>query len=145
MSDINYIEEKFKGIFSSLNTFKLQISSLQQQVKILEKNVIKDLNTANKIIEKKNKVKRKPSGFAIKGKISEELRDFMGLQEGELCARTEVTKYIISYIKEEGLQNEKDKRKIERDEALGKILIVPEGEELTYFTLQRYMNRHFLK
>ena len=34
-NEINYIEEKFNGIFSSLNTFKLQITSLQQQVKIL--------------------------------------------------------------------------------------------------------------
>ena len=51
-NEINYIEQKFNGIFSSLNTFKLQITTLQQQVKILEKNVTKELNIANKIIEK---------------------------------------------------------------------------------------------
>ena len=51
-NEINYIEQKFNGIFSSLNTFKLQITILQKKVKILEKNVIKELNIANKIIEK---------------------------------------------------------------------------------------------
>ena len=145
-NEINYIKEKFNGIFSSLNTFKLQITTLQQQVKILEKNVTKELNIANKIIEKnKNRAKRKPSGFAVKSIISEDLRIFMNIEKGEMCARTDVTKYLIKYIKENNLQKESDKRVIEPDEKLDSLLEVPEGETLTYFSLQKYMNRHFPK
>tara|TARA_Y100000592_G_scaffold66016_1_gene102651 strand:- start:951 stop:1403 length:453 start_codon:yes stop_codon:yes gene_type:complete len=145
-NEINYIKEKFNGIFSSLNTFKLQITTLQQQVKILEKNVTKELNIANKMIEKnKNRAKRKPSGFAVKSIISEDLRIFMNIEKGEMCARTDVTKYLIKYIKENNLQKESDKRVIEPDEKLDSLLEVPEGETLTYFSLQKYMNRHFPK
>ena len=145
-NEINYIKEKFNGIFSSLNTFKLQITTLQQQVKILEKNVTKELDIANKIIEKnKNRAKRKPSGFAVKSIISEDLRIFMNIEKGEMCARTDVTKYLIKYIKENNLQKESDKRVIEPDEKLDSLLEVPEGETLTYFSLQKYMNRHFPK
>ena len=100
-NEINYIKEKFNGIFTTLNTYKLQLTSLQQQVKILEKHVLKELNSANKIIEKnKNKAKRKPSGFALKTHISDDLCNFMGLVKGDMCARTEVTKFVINYIKE---------------------------------------------
>tara|TARA_Y100000768_G_scaffold374264_1_gene343813 strand:- start:3248 stop:3709 length:462 start_codon:yes stop_codon:yes gene_type:complete len=142
--EIYKIKEKFDGIYTSLNTFKLQVTSLNHQVKIIEKNINRELSNANKIIERnKTKPKRKPSGFAVKVNISEQLLNFMGLDENEKCARTEVTKYIIKYIKDNNLQNSHDKRIIEPNDELQKLLLVKEGEELTYFTLQRYMNRHF--
>lgn len=144
MNEIKYIEDKFDGIFSSLNTFKLQMTTLQQQVKILEKNVYKELNTANKIIEKnKNKPKRKPSGFALKSKISIKLAAFMGVEPDVACARTDVTKFLIKYIKDNNLQNEKDRRIIEPNDMLQNLLQVPKGDVLTFFTIQRYMNVHF--
>ena len=49
------------------------------------------------------------------------------------------------YIKENNLQNESDKRIIEPDDKLQSLLEVPDGEIITYFTLQKYMNRHFGK
>ena len=144
MNEINYIEDKFNGIFSSLNTFKLQVTTLQQQVKILEKNVQKELNIANKIIEKnKNKPKRKPSGFALKSEISTTLAIFMRVETDVMCARTDVTKFLIKYIKDNNLQNEKDRRIIEPNDILQKLLQVPKGDILTFFTIQRYMNAHF--
>ena len=60
-------------------------------------------------------------------------------------ARTEVTRYIIEYIKKEELQNKEDRRKIEADVKLKKLLEITEKEELTYFNLQKYMNKHFVK
>ena len=145
-TEINYIQTKFDGIFGSLSTFKTQMSSLQQQLKLLEKDVLKDLNAANKIIEKaNNKPKRKPSGFALKVNISDELKNFMDIGADEQVARTEVTKFLIKYIKEHNLQNPSDRRIIECDDKLKKLLDVPDGDVLTYFNIQRYMNRHFPK
>jgi chromatin remodeling complex protein RSC6 len=144
--EINYIQTKFDGIFGSLSTFKTQISSLQQQIKGLEKDVLKDLNAANKIIEKaKNKPKRKPSGFALKVQISDDLKNFMGVDKDEMVARTEVTKFLIGYIKDNNLQNKDDRRIIECDKRLNKLLDVPNGDVVTYFNIQRYMNIHFIK
>jgi chromatin remodeling complex protein RSC6 len=142
----NLIQTKFDGIFGSLSTFKTQISSLQQQIKTLEKDVLKDLNAANKIIEKaKNRPKRKPSGFALKVQISDELKNFMGVDKNELVARTDVTKFLIGYIKDNKLQNKDDRRIIECDKCLKKLLNLPNGDVVTYFNIQRYMNIHFKK
>lgn len=49
----------------------------------------------------------------------------------------EVTRRILEYVKKEELGC---KRKIKIDERLKKII---EKEEVTYFTLQKYMNRHY--
>ena len=51
----------------------------------------------------------------------------------------------IKYIKEHNLQNPSDRRIIECDDKLKKLLVVPDGDVLTYFNIQRYMNRHFPK
>ena len=50
-----------------------------------------------------------------------------------------------SYIKEKKLQDEKNGRKIKPDKALKSLLNVKKNEDLTYFNLQKYMNKHFVK
>ena len=60
-----------------------------------------------------------PSGFAKPGPISDECA-FLKLPEGELIARTEVTKKITEYCKANGLQKAEDKRSIQVDSALKK-------------------------
>jgi|TARA_B110000971_G_scaffold103750_1_gene106701 chromatin remodeling complex protein RSC6 len=137
--------EKFNGIVTTLTTLKGQITSLQQQIKKLECEVKKDLEKNYKEIEKKKKKKseRKPSGFAKPSKITEDLALFMNKDKDELVARTDVTKFIIEYIKKHDLQNKDDRRKIEPDDILKKLLNV--DSELNYFNLQKYMNVHFPK
>ena len=135
--------EKFNGIVTTLTTLKGQITSLQQQIKKLECEVKKDLEKNYKEIEKKKKSERKPSGFAKPSKITEDLALFMNKDKDELVARTDVTKFIIEYIKKHDLQNKDDRRKIEPDDILKKLLNV--DSELNYFNLQKYMNVHFQK
>ena len=140
-------QDKFDGVSATLVTLKSQITSLQQQIKKLETDLKKDFVKKYKEIEiRKNKKKeRKPSGFAKPSKITESLSEFMNRGKDELVARTEVTRYIIEYIKKEELQNKEDRRKIMPDMKLMKLLEIPEKEELTYFNLQKYMNKHFVK
>ena len=61
------------------------------------------------------------------------------------AARTEVTKYIISYIKENKLQSPENKKIINPDNALKSLLKPKKKDEITFFNIQRYMNKHFLK
>ena len=95
----------------------------------------------------KNKVhgNRKPSGFAVPMKISDELCTFMKRPKGSEVARTEVTQYIIKYIKDKGLQWEVNKKVIKPDNSLEQLLALNPDDEVTYFNLQRYMNKHFIK
>ena len=67
----------------------------------------------------------------------------MNKKEGEKAARTEVTQYIIQYIKEKQLQNKDNKQEIVLDTNLSKLLNCG-TDTVTYFTIQKYMNQHFI-
>jgi chromatin remodeling complex protein RSC6 len=142
----NEMGEKFGGILNTLGSFRAQITMLQNQVRSLEKTVNKEMkHMAREVKKNKNKGNRKPSGFAVPTNISSDLCDFMGKQAGSQVARTEVTQYIIQYIKQKDLQWAENRKIIKPDEPLKKLLGVEDGDEVTYFNLQKFMNKHFVK
>jgi len=143
--DSSVITEQFATLLNSLSSFKSQMSMLSAQVKSIEKNVKKQMKQLQReVVKNKNKGNRKASGFAVPTKISNELCKFMGKAEGSEMARTEVTKYIINYIKSNNLPDKKNKKVINPDTALKSLLDIKPTEEVTYFNLQRYMNKHFV-
>ena len=139
------LSEQFNSILNTLSSFKSQISMLSNQVKLLEKNVRKQIKQLEKEAKKnKNKGNRKASGFAVPTKISNDLCHFMGVNQGTKMARTEVTKYIIQYIKDKKLPDKKNKKVIKPDKKLKSLLNVKSSDEVTYFNLQKFMNKHFV-
>lgn len=143
--ETNNICEQFEGIIDSFSLFKSQINSLQQQLRVLEKTVKKQMKTLKKDATKnKNKGNRKPSGFAKPSKVTNELCEFMNKKEGTEIARTEVTRALCSYIKEHKLENKENSKIIAPDDKLKLLLGIEEGQELTYFTIQKFMNKHFI-
>ena len=142
----NNLFEQFEGIVTGLSLVKNQIVNLQQSLKQLEKNVKKQMKGLKKdAVKNKNKGNRKPSGFAKPSKVTKELCEFMNKTEGTEIARTEVTKALVSYIKENKLENEKNSKIIKPDNKLKILLEIEDGDELTYFNIQKYMNKHFVK
>ena len=143
-----WIMEQFTTINDSLTLFKMQITNLQKVVKTVEKDVKKELKNINRDKKKeKPKTKRAPSGFAKPTKVTKELCEFMNKPEGSEIARTEVTKALVNYIKENNLieLGEDSKNKIVPDEKLKSLLGIHDKElnDLTYFNIQKYMNKHF--
>ena len=115
-------------------------------MKKIEKNVKKQMKGLNKKVAKNiNKGNRKPSGFAKPSKVTKELCEFMNKTEGTEIARTEVTKALVQYIKENKLENNTNSRIITPDNKLKFLLGVEDGQELTYFNIQKFMNKHFVK
>ena len=142
----NDFSQQYDDIVIGLNIVKLHISKVQQKLKLLEKGIKKQMNTLKKEANKnKNKKNRKPSGFAKPCKVTKELCKFMNKEEGTEIARTDVTKALVSYIKENNLENMSNGKIITPDEALKRLLGLEDGEELTYFNIQKYMNKHFVK
>lgn len=136
----------FSGLLSTLATFRTQITMLQNQVRTIEKGVNKKVKGLKREANKnKNRGNRKPSGFAVPTSVTPELCEFMGKPDGTKMARTEVTQYIIGYIRENQLQDTENKKFISPDNKLNKLLDTKDGDEITYFTIQRYMNKHFIK
>ena len=144
-----WIMEQFTTINDSLTLFKMQITNLQKVVKTVEKDVKKELKNIKKDNKKKEKTKTKraPSGFAKPTKVTKELCEFMNKPEGSEIARTEVTKALVNYIKENNLieLGEDAKNKIVPDQKLKKLLGLQaeQSNDLTYFNIQKYMNKHF--
>ena len=144
--EADVVTDQFSGILQTLATFRTQITSLQQQVRGLEKTVKKEQKVLRKEATKnRQKGNRKPSGFAKPTKISDALCVFMGRDKGTEVARTEVTQYIIAYIKDENLQNTENRKIIDPNKPLRDLLGVGDDDEVTYFNIQKYMNQHFHK
>jgi chromatin remodeling complex protein RSC6 len=143
-----YLEmsEQFNILVDGLQNIKLQINNLQQNVKQIDKSIKKKMRLLkNEATKNKNKGNRKPSGFAKPGKITKELCVFLNKEEGTEIARTEVTRALVNYIKENKLDNNNNGQIIEPDNKLKELLCIKDTDKLTYFTIQKYMNKHFIK
>ena len=131
-------------IFKMLLALRKQVTLIQSKVKVLESSFKKEIKHTTKQSKKSNKAPRKPSGFAKPSKVSDKLTKFMNKESGAMVARTEVTQYLIKYIKDNQLQNQENKRIIAPDKKLLDLLDCGD-DEVTYFNLQKYMNKHFIK
>jgi chromatin remodeling complex protein RSC6 len=137
---------QFDNLINGLQNVKLQINTLQYNVKQIEKTIKKKMKGLKKEVTKnKQKGNRKPSGFAKPGKITKELCSFLNKEEGTEIARTEVTRALVAYIKENKLDNIYNGQIIHPDNKLKTLLGLEDNQNLTYFTIQKYMNKHFLK
>lgn len=138
------IEKQLTDVMDSLTSMKQFITQVQGKVRGLDKLIKKEQKNTVKMTEKKNRGNRKPSGFAKPGPVSDELCIFMKKEKGTHMARTEVTQYIVKYIKDKALVNNDNKKIIVPNPELKSLLAVSEKDEITYFNLQRLMNRHFV-
>ncbi len=135
----------FSNILNQISALKTYISELTQNIKSLEKGVKKKIKSQDKLLSKnKNKGNKKPTGFAKPNYISKELCKFMDMPEGSTMARTDVTKYLIQYIKNNKLPDKNNKKKINPDKNLKSLLNPQPNEDITYFNLQKLMNKHFV-
>lgn len=135
---------QFSKILGELETLKSNLQKSILAVRSLQKEVNKEIKkNDNKRKKEASRKKRAPSGFAKPTVISQELCAFLGKPQGTEMARTEVTKYLTQYIKQHNLQEPADKRRIKPDGKLSKLLGCGNGDEVTYFNLQKWMKPHF--
>lgn len=139
------ITSQLDALLANVSVLVNQLKSVQAEVKVLQKNYVKVLKDHNKTLNKKKKTDRQPSGFAKPSKISEEMATFLSLDPKEEIPRNQVTKLINQYIIKHDLRNEADKRQIQPNKELTKLLNLTGDEQLSYFNLQKYMKHHFIK
>ena len=142
------LDDDLKSVLTTLTTLRETVSTMITEVKRLDKRVHREIKDARK---RKRRVRaegdpeakpRGPSIFEIPTKVTDELCVFLGKPKGTLISRSNVTKEVNNYVKAHNLKNKHD---IKPDAALKKLLLVPDGEQLTYFNLQRYLNKHYVK
>jgi upstream activation factor subunit UAF30 len=138
------------ALTAELNKINAQILALVNESKVLTKKIekqnAKDIKAAakSKPVRKVN-ANRQPSGFVKPTIISDELAAFLGRASGTLMSRTEVSKAINEYIKNNNLQLQSNKQHITPDAKLKTLLSIGPDDQLTYFNLQRYLKNHFQK
>ena len=135
--------EDFSDILENLGQLRKNITVIQNQIKTLEGRVKKEQDKQKRTKQQRKKAN---SGFAKPTKISDELCEFMGIETGTELARTEVTKYLHEYIKKNSLQVETNKTLIVPDNNLKNLLALEDdvSKEIHFFSLQKYMNKHFV-
>lgn len=137
------VEDVFKVLVDKISS----LTTLNKEIQVALKQVSKDYDKLKKIVDKIQKkrenARKSPSGFAKPNKISDELCDFIGVPHGTEKSRTDITRFINSYVKEHNLNKPDNKRIILPDEKLKKILNVKEGDVVTFFVLQRLISHHF--
>ena len=142
------LETEAKSITARLLAVRETVSELISEAKRLEKKAAKVQKLADKRRRRKAPVEGeegKParvSIFQIPTGISPALCAFMGRPAGSKESRSNVTKFITTYVKEKNL---KDKHDIKGDAALLKLLNLKAEDKLTYFNLQKYLNVHYIK
>ena len=141
------LEQQFSSILSNIGSLKTQLTSIMQEIKVLEKGINKQMKTMKKENQKyktKKSQTKKPSGFAKPTKVSSELCKFLNKEEGTQMARTDVAKALTKYIQSNNLQFSENKQVILPDEKLKNLLGVTTHDKITFFNIQKYMNKHFI-
>lgn len=145
-AEITKYEDAIKAARDSIKALKNLKKAYAKDVKALEKEV------AKKTKREPSLAKRNNNGFTNPCAISEELATFMKQDKDLQISRTDVTKWITTYIKDNELLDPDNRRVINYNKdtdagrALKKLLSpIDEGQEISWFNLQTYLKRHYPK
>ena len=122
-----------------------EITALRNELKSLTKIVRKIKAKLDDPNGEKSAKRAKNNGFNREQKISEELRTFLGLPEGQLVSRSTVTKSINEYVKANGLKHPDNGRVLVLDQKLRDLLKPPVDVQVTFLNLQKFLSPHYTK
>lgn len=161
--ELDSFRQRFERLIKAKQDLMNDLKREVQELRKLQRDHEHALKDASKKGKKKKALRdnsnpRKPSGFASPVVVSDALYSFLsqwGVKKTDPIARTDVTRYITTYIKEHDLQNPEHRREIIPDAKL-KALFGPAMEPkdpndekspkvYTYLKLQRYLSAHFPK
>lgn len=130
---------------ATLENLFTEVTAMRSEIKALAKLIRKMKNEADDPTGEKSKERSKNNGFNRPNVISEELREFVGLEKEQTISRSEVTRYINKYITENGLKHPDNGRVILIDEKLKNLLKPPDETQVTFLNIQKYLSPHYLK
>lgn len=131
-------DEQYEQILGALTSLRSDIKSLSKIVRKVKARL--DDPTGEKAASR-----AKNNGFNRKQAISDELRVFLELPEGELVSRSMVTRAINSYVTANGLKHPNNGRILVLDDKLKKLLQPPDDVEITFLNLQKYLSPHYTR
>lgn len=138
----------FESISTAITNIVVFAKQLQGDLKKVQRQYAKLLKSKKSKKSRggaQNGAAKPPSGFQKPTGVSEELAAFLSLDKDIKIPRTEVTRNLTKYIKDNNLQKPEDKRIIVPDAKLGKLLGTTDSDVVSFFNLQGYLKKHFVK
>ena len=129
----------------SIETVLEEIAALRSDIKSLSKIVRKIKTKQDDPTGEKAASRAKNNGFNRKQAISEKLRKFLDLPEGELVSRSTVTRSINKYVTENSLKRPDNGRLLMLDDKLKDLLQPPDDVQITFLNLQKYLSPHYTR
>ena len=146
------VDVLLKSLISTVQSRISADKTLLSQLRDLNKIITRERKENSKSLRKLTKGRKKktggnksPGGFTKPTLLSPPMCTFLELPEGTELPRTEVTRRVNTYVKNNNLQNPDNKKQIMADKNLKQLLYLNNTDVLTYFNLQRFMKIHFLK
>lgn len=152
-------ENTFRDIENFMKGFKSAVSKLRQ----LKREIVSIEKSLNKHEQRRARRKmasldengnKRKNGFSLENNlISDELAKFIGYELGKPISRSEVTRRLTAYVKENTLQDQADKRYVNLDTEAGIKLknllsevVDKEGNptRLTIITMNKFVNKHYI-
>jgi upstream activation factor subunit UAF30 len=129
----------------NLEQIKTELSEIKSELKSLLKLVRKMRTKQEDPTGEKAKSRAANNGFNRPIEVSEELKTFLNLAEGEVVSRSEVTRRINKYITENNLKHPDNGRVIILDDKLQSLLKPGDGIQVTFLNVQKYISPHYVK
>ena len=120
----------------------ITLDALMKEMKALRKDMRKIRAHIEDPTGEKSKARAVNNGFNKPLDVTPELRAFLSLAADEKISRSQVTTRINAYVTEKGL---KAGQNITLDATLQTLLHPPEGTQVTFLNIQKYINPHYIK
>lgn len=134
------IEEELVKERNNVNNLLKLVVDVRKDYSRLSKEITKKGRKKNDNVDKK-----KLSGALGPIFLDDELCEFLGKPTGTKMNAPEVIKALNVYIVDNKLQEDDNKTIISPDEKLANLLKVEDEEQLTYFNIQKYLSKHYIK
>jgi upstream activation factor subunit UAF30 len=123
-------------------TTPVTLELIAKELKALHKDVRKIRQHFEDPDGEKQAARSQNNGFNKPLNVTDKLRTFLALGADEKISRSQVTARINTYVTEKNL---KAGQNITLDATLKDLLQPPEGTQVTFLNIQRYINPHYIK
>ena len=123
-------------------TTPVTLELIAKELKALRKDVRKIRQHFEDPTGEKQAARSQNNGFNKPLNVTDKLRAFLSMGADEKISRSQVTARINTYVTEKNL---KAGQNISLDDTLKDLLQPPEGTQVTFLNIQKFINPHYIK
>ena len=129
----------------TINTVHAEVTQLRSDIKSISKLLRKVRNHQEDPTGEKAKLKAINNGFNREINITHDFASFLGVDDSTKISRSDGTRKVSAYIKENNLRDPTNGRAILPNDKLRKLLEIPLDQQLTFLNIQKYLSKHYIK